>query len=103
MEPTGRVTAPLIAAIALFAPSSSCSNCGSETPSAQAARVRPQAGPPNWVDRGSQGSGDGHDKPGDPPRPITMNTQKATFAAGCFWGDEAAFRQVEGVVSTMVG
>ena len=29
--------------------------------------------------------------------------QKATFGAGCFWGVEAAFRQVSGVVSTQVG
>jgi len=29
--------------------------------------------------------------------------QKATFGAGCFWGVEAAFRQVKGVVSTAVG
>ena len=29
--------------------------------------------------------------------------KKATFGAGCFWGVEAAFRQVEGVTATRVG
>ena len=28
---------------------------------------------------------------------------KATFGAGCFWGGEAAFRQLEGVTKTRVG
>jgi peptide-methionine (S)-S-oxide reductase len=37
------------------------------------------------------------------PSPDLEGTQRATFAAGCFWGVEAAFREIEGVVATSVG
>ncbi len=36
-------------------------------------------------------------------RQENMETQKAMFGAGCFWGVEQKFREVEGVVDTAVG
>jgi peptide-methionine (S)-S-oxide reductase len=35
--------------------------------------------------------------------PTAKKTELATFGAGCFWGVEADFRQIRGVVATEVG
>jgi peptide-methionine (S)-S-oxide reductase len=49
------------------------------------------------------GTGPGGCRPTPMVPSFTMQTEKATFGAGCFWGVEETFRNLKGVVSTAVG
>jgi peptide-methionine (S)-S-oxide reductase len=43
------------------------------------------------------------DQRSETPSPDLEGIERAIFAAGCFWGVDAAFREIEGVVATRVG
>lgn len=53
--------------------------------------------------RAGEQAQDGNAQTGIQPADGDKEMEKATFAAGCFWGVEAAFRSVKGVIDTSVG
>jgi peptide-methionine (S)-S-oxide reductase len=54
-------------------------------------------------DRASQAAGPATVPTTAPAQGENVKTQKATFAMGCFWGSQATFDKVPGVVHTEVG
>ncbi len=43
------------------------------------------------------------DYAGAPPEPATASAATAVFAGGCFWGDDAGFKQGKGVLKGLSG
>lgn len=82
-----------------------------ETPTGSGERICPQAAaaaaasevPPAGVPGAQTTSGSGVPAPSEPDRQAKPRVEYATFGMGCFWGAEAAFCALPGVLSTQVG
>ena len=82
-----------------------------ETPTGSGERICPQAAAaaaasevlPDGVPGAETTSGSGVPAPSEPDRQAKPRVEYATFGMGCFWGAEAAFCALPGVLSTQVG